>query len=58
MTSESTWAHKSAMAPAARRERAEMSDGRKPTDGPMIAVEQRRAVVMSAGRIKVSAGDV
>jgi hypothetical protein len=46
------------MAPAARRERAEMSDGRKPTDGPMIAVEHRSAAVMSAGRIKVSAGDV
>jgi hypothetical protein len=39
------------MAPAVRRERAEMSDGRKPTVGPITAVEKRKAVVMSAGLI-------
>jgi hypothetical protein len=46
------------MAPAARRERAEISEGRKPTEGPMMAVEQRSAAVMSAGRINVGDGEV
>jgi hypothetical protein len=37
------------MAPAARKDRAEISAGRKPTVGPMMAVENRSAAVMSAG---------
>jgi hypothetical protein len=39
------------MAPAARSERADMSVGRKPTDGPITAVEVRKAIVISAGRM-------
>jgi hypothetical protein len=37
------------MAPAARSERAGISEGRKPTDGPMMAVEARKTAVMCAG---------
>jgi hypothetical protein len=50
----STCAQSSAIAPAARKERAEMSEGRNPTDGPIRAVEQRRTAVMSAGRMGVT----
>jgi hypothetical protein len=46
------------MAPAACRERAQMSDGRKPTDGLMMVVAQRKVAVMSAGDMSVGAGDV
>jgi hypothetical protein len=44
------------MAHVAHNERADMSAGRKPTDGPMMAVEVRRVAVMSTGWMRVGAG--
>jgi hypothetical protein len=40
------------MAPAACRDQAEMLKGRKPTVGPMTAVENQRAAVISAGLMR------
>ncbi len=54
MRSVSTSAHKSAMAPAARRERAETSSGRKPYWGPRRATDTRSSAVRSAGVMRVS----
>jgi hypothetical protein len=45
----STRVQSRAMAPAAQRDRALMSEGRKPSEGPSRVAEARRAEVMWAG---------
>ncbi len=47
MTSGLTLARRRAVAPAARRQRADTSCGRKPKDGPKWATESRMHVVRS-----------
>ena len=49
MISVSTRATRRAMAPPAHRERAVMSSGRRPMEGPRAETEMRRTVVMSEG---------
>lgn len=50
MTSESTWAQSKAMAPAARRHRADTSEAVKPRDwGPRAVTAVRRVALMSVG---------
>mmetsp|Transcript_30800 Transcript_30800/g.69101 ORF Transcript_30800/g.69101 Transcript_30800/m.69101 type:complete len:215 (+) Transcript_30800:111-755(+) len=49
MTSVSTLANKSALAPAARNEHAETSSGRKPSDGPMERTVSRKVSVIMEG---------
>jgi hypothetical protein len=51
MMSVSTCAHKSAIAPEARRERAEISCGENLRLGPRILTARRRTELMSAGLI-------